>query len=95
MIKAKGKAGGRGGKSRSTTAGGSVTREKKMQTSANEHLMTLRAALYDDTGADRNVLAPFAVSCASKRAARPPQEQERGGEGRCRRERLEKGPLRH
>jgi hypothetical protein len=64
MIKAKGKAGGGGGKSRSSTAGSSVTREKKMQTSANENIMTLRAAIYNNAGEDRDVLAPFAVSRA-------------------------------
>eukprot|EP00039_Didymoeca_costata_P001371 m.51902 g.51902 ORF g.51902 m.51902 type:complete len:294 (+) comp10762_c0_seq2:112-993(+) len=53
----KASAGNRGAKKTKSKGGGgaTVTRQKKMQTSQQDHIMTLRAAIYDTNGKDKDV----------------------------------------
>ena len=49
---------GGGGKSRGSTAT-SVIKKSTAMTTSQDHVSTLRASLFDDDGADRNVLLGF------------------------------------
>ena len=60
MIKAKGNGGGKGGKTRTGGGGGKlVVKKKKDMESPKEHILTLRSALFTESGRDKDVLADF------------------------------------